>query len=228
MIPQVILNWIIYGLNNPSSNKLLHQTPQTVVVFAKKRKNTRQLATQVSKALCEKIMLQIRLTGKLQKELGIKPIDLHEPVGSSKGLGNWTANLFTEDRRKALIFINEKTLYSFMLFGVRKDNIKNIKQVFINGLVQLLEVDGFTDQEIIFLTTEYTEIQFTKTNSKKILGNLNDITQIYKASIYENGGYKHANIGEIIYRYNRMPQRNIGWGFSVEAVKEIAVQPKSA
>lgn len=172
--------------------------------------------------------MQLRLTGKIQKELCLKPKDLQEPEGSCEGLGHWTVNLFTEDRRKGLVFINEKTLYSFMLFGVRKDNIQNIKEVFANGLTQLLKIDGFTENEIKELMFGYDHIKFTKTNSKKILGNLNDITQLYKVSIYEAGGFKYCDVGDIIYKFNRMPQKNIGWGYAIDAVKALASHRKSA
>lgn len=206
------------------------QPPQRFCVFAALifTQNTAPAARAVSRALSGISKMQLRLTGKLQKELGLKPKDLCEPQSSSVGLGSWTANIFTEDRRKALVFINEKTLYAFMLFGVRKDNIQNIKKVFVNGLTQLLTMDGFSEQQIKKLMAGYDQVQFTKTNSKQILGNLNDITQLYQFSIHQGGGFKYCDINEIIHKLNRMPQRNIGWGYAIDAVREIAKQPRSA
>ena len=53
-------------------------------------------------------MLQLRITGKLQKEIGIKP-DALSPISEHDTLlGNWYANIFTLDRRKTIIFVNEK------------------------------------------------------------------------------------------------------------------------
>jgi hypothetical protein len=166
-------------------------------------------------------MIQLRLTDKLRKQIGVKPSVLSEPQVESTGLGHWTLNLFTVGRRKAVIFVNDKTLYSFVLYGLRKDNPHNFDEVFLNGLVQLLTFDEFTDQQIKLLLSEYTEIEYTKTNSRQVLGNINDLIFHYQYLIDSAGGLEYADLGEIIHRLNRMPQRNIGWGYSVDAVRGL-------
>lgn len=166
-------------------------------------------------------MIQLRLTEKLRKQIGIKPSSLCAPIEESTGLGHWTLNLFPIGRRKAIIFVNDKTLYSFVLYGLRKDNSNDFHNLFIKGLVQLLEFDGFSDKEIESLLSDYTEIEFTKTNSKQVLGNINDLIFHYQCLINDAGGLEFADLGEIIHRLNRMPQRNIGWGYSVDAVKGL-------
>ncbi len=172
-------------------------------------------------------MLQLRLTEKARKQLGIKPEDIVEPA-ECDGLGSWTVNVFTEDRRKVLIFVNDKTLYSFILYGVRKDNSKDIWAIFITALDQLLITDGFTKEEISAVMNHYANVEFTKTNSKKVLGNLNDLTQLYKISIYQEGGFNYSDVGEIIHRLNRMPQKNINWAYSIDAVKTIVSRLNNA
>jgi len=69
-------------------------------------------------------MLQFRCTAKVQKELSIKPSELVDAKESNTLLGDWYINLFTVDRRKTYIFVNEKTLLSFILVGVKKSNAK--------------------------------------------------------------------------------------------------------
>ena len=68
-------------------------------------------------------MLQLRCTAKVIKLLGLKPGDLSEIKISESLLGNWYVNLFVVDRRKTLLFMNEPTLLSFVIYGVRKNNI---------------------------------------------------------------------------------------------------------
>jgi hypothetical protein len=49
-----------------------------------------------------------------------------EPVGNdmeTSRFGNWNGHLFTIDRRKNLIFTNDKTAYSFVLFDVVKKDV---------------------------------------------------------------------------------------------------------
>lgn len=54
-------------------------------------------------------------TQKLLKELNVLPLSDPGEVSSSEGLGNWYANLLRIERRKCLLFTNEKTLYSFLV-----------------------------------------------------------------------------------------------------------------
>jgi hypothetical protein len=58
-------------------------------------------------------MLQLRCTLKVQKQLGLSPHDLSEVKEPDSLLGNWYSNIFMVDRRKTLIFMNERTLLSF-------------------------------------------------------------------------------------------------------------------
>jgi len=167
-------------------------------------------------------MNQLRLTQKVQKAAGLKPSDLSEISGDEIAMGSWTVNLFNQDRKKVLIFVNDKTLYSFILTGVRKEHYKNFRESFLLGLHQLLEIDEFSKQQIKYLLSGLNEITYTKTGSKQVLGNMNDLVWHYQYSISSAGGLAYADIGEIIYRLNRMPQKNIGWSYSIDAVKELA------
>ena len=165
--------------------------------------------------------MQIRCTQKLLKELGVKNSELAEIEKPDTILGNWYANIFTLDRRKTIIFMNERTLLSFIIFGIRKDNIKNFPIVFVNGIERVLTMEGFDDNIIDKVLSEYTHIFLTKTDSKSLLGNMNDLVNLYAHFVLSAGGLKQADLFDVIARINRTPQRTIGWQNSVEAVKEI-------
>ena len=86
-------------------------------------------------------MTLIQCTLKLLKELGSLP--LQDPDNSSpQGLGNWYANLFRIGRRKCVLFTNEKTLYSFLIHKVKKENLKNIEEEFLVNLNLNLQAEG--------------------------------------------------------------------------------------
>jgi len=168
-------------------------------------------------------MIQLGLTQKVQKAAGIRPANLCEIKDSKNALGNWTVNLFNQDRRKHLIFINHKTLYSFILTGARKEHYKELSKVFYLGVRQLLELDGFSESQIAYLMAGLEEVQCTKTHSKSVLGNLNDLIWQYQLDFSEQGGMEFADVGEVIMRLNRMPQRNLDWSCPVQAVRGIAL-----
>jgi hypothetical protein len=55
-------------------------------------------------------VLILKCTKKVQDYLKLKSDDLVEPVEREEGFGTWYVNQFQVDRRKCLIFMNEKTL----------------------------------------------------------------------------------------------------------------------
>jgi hypothetical protein len=56
-------------------------------------------------------------------------------------LGDWNGHLFTIDRKKCLIFMNNKTCYSVVMTNVLKKDAKNFGQVFKNRLFRQLYHD---------------------------------------------------------------------------------------
>lgn len=166
-------------------------------------------------------MLQLRCTAKVQKELGLKPGDLAEIKPGDSLLGNWYVNIFTVDRRKTFIFMNERTLLSFIIFGIKKSNVKNAPEAFLRGLDQLLTIEGFDIGAINQVFDGYESYEFTKTASRSVLGNMNDLVDLYRHSIVYGGGLKYVDVGELILKINRTPQRNLGWSFSIDIVKEL-------
>ena len=166
-------------------------------------------------------MLQLRITGKLQKEIGIKPEFFSDVAEHDTVLGNWYLNIFTLDRRKAIIFLNERTLYSFILYGVKKLSVEKIGESFIAGLEQALEFEGIPSNIIKRIKLEYGMFEFTKTDSKKVLGNMNDLVSLYSHFVYYDGGLKNCDMTEVIMRINRTPQRNIGWDYSINTLRAL-------
>ena len=98
-------------------------------------------------------------------------------------LGNWYANIFNIERRKTLIFMSENTYLSFILTGVRKDNIKKFPEIFYRGLEQLLTYEKFDTRKIDRVLDDCLSIELTKTYSRSVLGNLNDLL-IYMKILY--------------------------------------------
>ncbi|MCZ6803210.1 MAG: hypothetical protein O7D86_04560 [Proteobacteria bacterium] len=155
------------------------------------------------------------------KGLGIKNPELADIEKPDTILGNWYANIFTLDRRKTIIFMNERTLLSFIILGIRKDNIKNFPIVFFNGIERVLTMEDIDPHVIEKVLSEYTQIVLTKTDNKRLLGSMNDLVSLYTHFILYDGGLKQADLFEVIARINRTLQRNLDWQYSIEAVKDI-------
>ncbi len=117
--------------------------------------------------------------------------------------------------------MNVKTLYSFILYGVKKNSFPNIAEIFNRGFAQALAFEGLNEQNITNALSGYEEYEFTKTNSPKVLGNMNDLVDLYKHFILSKGGLKHCDLTEVIMKINRTPQKNIEWAYSIDRLKEL-------
>lgn len=164
-------------------------------------------------------MQLIRCTKKLQKEMGLKPSDLCTEEPCFSYLGPWHANLIYIDRRKCLLFANDRTLLNFIVPDVSRENIRELDKLFTSYLSCILADESFEEADRERILSEYGEIGFANTNSKSVLGSMNDLAFHYKYSILESGGVHSPAVPEIIRRLNRMPMSAIKEVFPIEALK---------
>lgn len=153
--------------------------------------------------------------------MGLRQTDLYGIKELDSILGNWYANIFTVDRRKTLIFMNERSLLSFIVYGMRKDNIANFKEYFHRGLRQLLLIENIGKEQIEEILAQYEMVELTKTDSRTVLGNLNDLVDMYKYLILYDGGLNECDLTSIIRQRNRTPQRNLGGKYSMDILAEL-------
>jgi hypothetical protein len=114
----------------------------------------------------------------------------------TEGLGNWYANLIRIDRKKCLLFTNEKTLYSFLIPNVKKATLKNIVDEFRVNVSFNLQSERFSLDIINKAMQEYSEIGFAKTASRQVLGSMNQIAFEYEIRVQMKEGLGNIRILE--------------------------------
>lgn len=164
--------------------------------------------------------MRLHCTQKLLKELHVQLSDPGE-VGSSEGLGNWYANLLRIDRRKCLLFTNEKTLYSFLVPAVLKENLKRIEKEFLYHLILNLQYEGFGMDVLAMIQEEYQQIGFSKTASRSVLGSMNDLAYQYEVCVYMEGGIENVKILQINQKINKTPMSAIAYRYPIEALRKV-------
>lgn len=163
----------------------------------------------------------LKCTKRVRDFLEIEVVSSINGDAPPRSLGNWYVHLFTADRKRNLIFMNETTLLSFIVFGAKRSNVHSLSLIFRRGLEQLLIMESVRPQRIDRAISEYVELQFANAESRKSLGNLNDLADRYKYNVLEAGGFDFVDVGRTIRDMNRMPQRNLDWRCSIEAAMEI-------
>ncbi|MBK6658507.1 MAG: hypothetical protein IPG43_10340 [Proteobacteria bacterium] len=164
-------------------------------------------------------MLALCCTKKALDQCGLGKEVLHDVGPADAALGHWYVSLIKLGRSKALVFMSERTLLSFILHGMRKDNSKELPRLFINGMTQLLELEGFSSEHIERCLPKDNVLVLAKPTNRKALGNLADLGRYYEESIYSEGGLGQCDLWSIIQDANRQPQRNLGWAFSMKPHK---------
>ncbi|MEH7053040.1 DUF6933 domain-containing protein [Bacillus pseudomycoides] len=117
-------------------------------------------------------MQLIQCTKKLADAMEIKTekIDLSD----SNTLNCWHANLFTINRKKCVIVMNNITRYHFMIYGVTKKDLRNLEMLFKKDLVTNLLLDGIEPEVIEQYLNQDPTIQYAATNNRSIISQMNE------------------------------------------------------
>ena len=166
-------------------------------------------------------MQLIRCTQQLLQEMGQKKTDLKAREADPSMLGSWHANLIYIDRRKCLLFANDKTLFNFLIPDVPRRQIRELDKLFLGFLQCILSDEGFDQRIKDTIQSEYRELGYAKTDSKSVLGSMNDLAFHYKLHIQSEGGICHCNLPEVIHKMNRMPMSAIGQVYPIDELKKL-------
>jgi hypothetical protein len=163
----------------------------------------------------------IHCTRKLLKEIDVPLVEPDKIPVPTEGLGNWYANLLRIDRRKCLLFTNEKTLYTFLIPKVLKANLKNIEEEFLIHLSYNLQYEGFGLEVINKIMQEYQEIGFAKTSNRQVLGSMNEFAFQYEVLIEQKEGLENIRILELNKHINRTIMGAIKYKHPIEALRNL-------
>jgi len=160
-------------------------------------------------------MAQIRCTQKLLKELKVEP----EAV-NPESLGSWHANLLLIDRRKCVLLTNDACLYSIFIPGLKKPEFTHFPEVLGQHLFKNLLQEELPQEQIEIVLNELQSISYTKTNNRRVLGSMNDLTFQIKYQISANGGLDNADIYEINKDINRTPMSAVEQ-YGIDGLKSL-------
>ena len=165
-------------------------------------------------------MQLIGCTKKLQKEmeLGVKDLATFEPEDSV--LGPWTANLICINRRKCILFVNDKTLFNFLVPEVLRQQIRGLDNIFRSWFSSVLAGEGFKEDQINKILREYGDIGYSRTRSRSVLGSMNELAFMYKYEL-QGDSLHRWDFPEIVKKMNHMLISGPDYHYPVEALFDI-------
>ena len=164
-------------------------------------------------------MMQLKCTRKLLDFAGIAPAPL--PEANSTLLGAWHVNTEVIGRYRFLLFLNDRTLYCLVGVIPATEITAHLPVIFRHLLASAMLKNGVDQAHIEQVAREYVDETITKTDSRRVLGNLNDLFNqmcfFLQDAIDAN---RPVDLPEIEDYLNRIPQRNLGGRLSLDAFKE--------
>ena len=118
-------------------------------------------------------MIVFRGTKKALKEMG--PPARNAPDPGEGFLGSWFVNVFYVERRKCAVIVNDQTLYCVLLYGLKKKDFQDLRPIFVSALRENMRLDGFPVGSIEWVALEGSSAAVGKTNSKRVLGIMNEM-----------------------------------------------------
>lgn len=148
-------------------------------------------------------MLLLRCTKKLQASIRLKKTDLVDPNVETSNFCSWYLNLIEIDGRPCLLAANDQTLFNFLIADIPLLNAQQLVELFKSYLHCVLAEEDFDQTFILNLMKEFDEVQFANTNSRRVLGSLNELAFMYVCHL-EDEGVHSPRLPEIIKRMNRV------------------------
>jgi hypothetical protein len=161
----------------------------------------------------------IRCTAKLRKEMGLKPKDLETRETDDVRLGQWHANLIYIDRRKTLLFVNDRTLFNFIIPDVVRAQIRELDKMFRLMLSCTLADEQVPEKIREGILEEYEEIAYAKSSNRSVISTGNEIAHHYEYHIFREGSIHTPLIPQIIRKQNRVPWQALE---SYSSINELA------
>ena len=153
--------------------------------------------------------------------MGLKKSDLTGSVEETTVLGGWHANLLHIDRRKCVLFANDRTLFNFIVADLKREHIRQLDRLFQEHLICILNSEDLDQSIVKSICEERQEIQYGATNNRSVIGSMNDLASHYKYYINEAGGVHSPEVPEIIRKLNRILFGSLGSAYPIEALKNL-------
>ncbi len=131
--------------------------------------------------------MTLRCTAKLLKEMGIAKTALVEKISNESALDEWYAHLFFLARRKCVLFAHARTYYGFVAYGLKREDIRNLKDVFRKNLGYRLYEDGFSPEAIKKAIAAADTVVYGRATDRHVLSTMGQMIYEFGACLDTHG-----------------------------------------
>ena len=120
----------------------------------------------------------------------------HRPIQATKAdisIYNWYVDIMNLERKNYFLFTHSQTLFSFFLYAGTKTEILNLENLFTQKLQEMIIREIGTSEKLTqALLPENANYQLMKTNSRQVLGSMNDFKFQIKVMVDHHGPLIHT------------------------------------
>lgn len=132
----------------------------------------------------------LRCTKKALIEFGLPTNETYSVSPDvAQATNTWYVNMFRYARRKCLIFTHEHSIFTVIIVGVTKRDTARLRELFRSEAARQLRYEGIADEAVERFLAEMGRLVYAKTDSRRVLGTMNDQVSMFKAHCDYRGGY---------------------------------------
>lgn len=164
-------------------------------------------------------MITLSCTSKVQT--GLKKHKAIIPDKEDIGFYNWYVDQINIARKSYFLFTHSESLFSFFIYAGTKEELVNIEKLFEEKAKELILKELRISKELVAeLFPKGSGYKFNKTNSRSVLGSMNDFKNIVKDRDWEKGEFMEK-YDELIHWMNKAPMGALKYKNPKSKLKEL-------
>ena len=160
------------------------------------------------------LYLNLQLTKKLSDKLKVDLVEID--TTKYNDIENYHCNLLKFGRYNCVLITNNKTLFSFFIFGFKSNNFKDFKESISQSIFKILMELGFPQFQFEQVLESLENIQYSKTSNRSVISSMNDMKKQIDGYLYHGD-----DIYEINRKLNQTPYKYVGYEYPIDLFKKL-------
>ena len=158
--------------------------------------------------------MNLQLTKNLSDRLKPRLNDVQ--LLSHNDIDDFHCNLIKFGRSNCILITNDKTLYSFFLFGLKADDFKHFEEVIRERVFKLLVESGLSQNQFEKILESMETFNYCKTSNRSVIASMNDMKK--RIEIFLE---REDNIYEINKKLNKTPYKTVGYKYPIDLFSQM-------
>jgi len=160
----------------------------------------------------------LECTKKLADTLKIRLFDI-TPL-RREPFYEWHANVFVFNRRKGLIMMNNQTRYCVVLYGLKQEHFKDIRQITLSAIAQIFLAEGFSKKAVVHYINHCGDVVFAKTHDRSVLSQMNDMVYLTTCWLENYLPASEVCMVDLSMKLGGVPLRSLKYTFPIDHLRE--------